>query len=194
MFLTAQTISGQLLLKCTEIILRRRYHKMEITELYKTLEKLRADGYTVNGYIGCEEDSHNPDGLVLVDFIEYIDAYYSDEKPIWLETFYQVFMWQYNSMYEGATTYYSNFYGLSDYQKIVETGDFLKNNGYMVIAEKFTAGIVLCEQEDDSDAEDLIQISSQIEQWLDQNTKPVWDFYYEILEKHKNELLESQQF
>lgn len=163
---------------------------MELDELYQALERLKKDGEIVNAYGGSEKDIDHPDGLLLYDFVEYICLNCPDGRPEWLEAFYQVCLWQYHSMYEGVHTYYSNFYGLSDYQTTIKVGDYLKSNGYTTIAEQYISGIAECEQ-GEYPAEKK-ETAAQIYMWIVRNTEPVWEFYIDILEKHKGDWPESK--
>ncbi len=176
-----------------------------IKELYRALERLGLAGEVVNAYGGAEGDAQNSDGSVLMEFIEYIDEHYPGEKPAWMEAFCQVFMWQYNSIYEGVAVYYTNFYGFSDSHRIAVAADFLRNSGYGAIAQQFTAGIADCGQQaaglsekEETAAqvnaykrylEEKGEIAKQIDAWINWNTELVWEFYFDILEEHKREML-----
>ena len=84
----------------------------QLFELYQKLERLIAAGEVASAYGGAQ-NIDNPDGDVLSEFVEFIDEFYPDNRVDWLEAFYQVFAWQFQSCHEGACTYYRNFYGLS---------------------------------------------------------------------------------
>lgn len=160
---------------------------MNFNELYQALERLRDKGEIVNAYGGPETDPDDPDGDVLDELAEYIAGQYPGEKPIWLEAFFQVFNWQFQSMHEGVSTYYSNFYGNSDYRLMAETADFLSDNGYTTVAEQYKAGIAHCRRYEYP--AEKTETAARIDRWINWNTKPVWDFYVDVLETHKNEML-----
>lgn len=67
---------------------------------------------------------------------------------------------------------------------IAEVAEYLKNNGYEVIAQKYIFGIT---DYDQSLPYKKSEIQIQLEEWIDWNTELVWEFYVNILEKHKNE-------
>lgn len=157
---------------------------MELEELYQGLERLKKDGEIVNAYGGSEKDIDHEDGMILSDFMEYICINYPTKRPMWMETFFQVFNWQYSAFYEGVNTYYCNFYGDSEPRSIAEVAEYLKHNGYEVIAQKYIFGIT---DYDQSLPYKKSEIQIQLEEWIDWNTELVWEFYVNILEKHKNE-------
>ena len=97
----------------------------QLFELYQKLERLIAAGEVASAYGGAQ-NIDNPDGDVLSVFVEFIDEFYPDNRVDWLEAFYQVFAWQFQSCHEGVCTYYSNFYDLSEDQTVKKTSDFLK--------------------------------------------------------------------
>lgn len=158
---------------------------MELEELYQALERLKKDGEIVNAYGGAEKDIDHPDGTTLEDFMNYICENYPNERPMWMEAFFQVFNWQYSADYEGVFTYYDNSYGDSDHQTILKVAEYLKENGYTVIAEQYTLGIDVPRRKEIPFKKNEIDL--QIEHWVNWNTEPVWEFYLDILEKHKND-------
>ncbi len=162
---------------------------MELSEMYQALERLKNQGEIVNAYCGAEKDIDNPDGDVLIDLMEYTYTNYPNERPIWLETFFQIFNWQYSSMHESIDTYYSNFYGDSDYQTITKVAQFLNDNKYTVVAEKYTFGLEqgLTDYEIGKYPDEKKEIVKQLDIWINWNTEAVWEFYLYILEKHKND-------
>ena len=70
-------------------------------------------------------------------FFDYVVEKYEDSMPPWAEAFMQVFSWQFQTLHEGAETYYSNEYGDSDYVTITRVAAFLRENGYDEIAEPY---------------------------------------------------------
>ena len=97
--------------------------------------------------------------------------------------FMQVFSWQYQTMHEGAETYYSNEYGDSDYVTITRVTVFLRENGYDEIAEPYGLAAADCEQyQYPEDKIDLLP-----DDWLETHEQVIWDFYVDILEKHKED-------
>lgn len=82
---------------------------IQLISLYDMVERLLAKGAIVSTY-GCEGDFDDWDGDVLSDFMEYIYTYYSEtQMDDWLEAFYQVLCWQFQSMHEGVFTAKSVF-------------------------------------------------------------------------------------
>lgn len=74
--------------------------EIQLSELYQKLERLVAAGEVASAYGGAQ-DIDNPDGDVLSEFVEFIDEFYPDNRLEWLEAFYQVFAWQFQSCHQG---------------------------------------------------------------------------------------------
>ena len=105
--------------------------------------------------------------------------------PPWAEAFIQIFSWQFQTIHECAETYYENFYGDSDYETIVRVADYLRKNGYHEIEPPYISAAVDCERyQYPKDKAHLLP-----DDWIDNNDETVWNFYVDILEKHKEELL-----
>ena len=81
---------------------------MDIRELYSGLRRIQNRGETGNAYGGCGTVDEDRD--VLGDFFDYVVEKYEDSMPPWAEAFMQVFSWQFQTLHEGAETYYSNEY------------------------------------------------------------------------------------
>lgn len=145
----------------------------QLFELYQKLERLVAAGEVASAYGGAQ-DIDNPDGDVLSEFVEFIDEFYPDSRIEWLEAFYQVFAWQFQSCHEGVCTYYSNFYNLSEHQAIEKTSVFLKNTKYAELSQTYSMGLNADQSE-----------YAKIDEWINSNPELVWEFYVDILEGHK---------
>lgn len=162
---------------------------IQLISLYDMVERLLAKGAIVSTY-GCEGDFDDWDGDVLSDFMEYIYTYYSEtQMDDWLEAFYQVLCWQFQSMHEGVYTYYENFYGTSSYPEIVRSAGYLQQKAYFEIYEQFHRGIAECEQYEYPD--EMMDVAKEIDEWINRHTKEVWDFCVDVLMKHKQEWLEK---
>ena len=107
---------------------------MDIRELYSDLRQIQNREETGKAYDGCGTVE---DWDVLVEFFEYVAEKYKDSMSPWAEAFMQVVSWQFQTMYEGAETYYSNEYGDSDYVTITRVAAYLRENGYDEIAEPY---------------------------------------------------------
>ncbi len=165
-------------------VIEKRLH--QLNALYEMLERLHAKGWVANAWGGCEDDFSDPDGSVLSDFMEYVSVYYKHlDVTDWMESFYQVLCWQYQSMHEGVTTYYENFYGGSEYPLIVQTAAFLQRNGYMDIYKQYNKGIVFCKEYEHPQNEKVN--ANELDTWINWHTKEVWDFCVDILLKHRDE-------
>lgn len=145
----------------------------QLSELYQKLDRLIATGEVANAY-GGTQDFDDPDGDVLSEFIEFIDEFYSDNRPEWLEAFYQVFTWQFQSCHEGVATYYNNSNGLSDDQTIKKTANYLQHMKYAKLSQMYSMGMDATQSE-----------YMQIDAWVNDNFELVWDFYVDILGNHK---------
>ena len=156
---------------------------MNIEELYKGLKRIQDRGEIGNAYSGCGTVESDMD--VLGDFFDYIIEKYEDFMPPWAEAFIQIFSWQFQTIHECAETYYENFYGDSDYETIVRVADYLRKNGYHEIEQPYISATVDCERyQYPKDKAHLLP-----DDWIDNNDETVWNFYVDILEKHKEELL-----
>lgn len=156
---------------------------MNIEELYKGLKRIQDRGEIGNAYSGCGTVESDMD--VLGDFFDYIIEKYEDFMPPWAEAFIQIFSWQFQTIHECAETYYENFYGDSDYETIVRVADYLRKNGYHEIEQPYISAAVDCERyQYPKDKAHLLP-----DDWIDNNDETVWNFYVDILEKHKEELL-----
>ncbi len=154
---------------------------MDIRELYSGLRRIQNRGETGNAYGGCGTVDEDRD--VLGDFFDYVVEKYEDSMPPWAEAFMQVFSWQFQTLHEGAETYYSNEYGDSDYVTITRVTAFLRENGYDEIAESYGLAAADCEQyQYPEDKIDLLP-----DDWIETHEQVVWDFYVDILEKHKED-------
>lgn len=155
---------------------------MDTEGLYQGLRRIQARGEIGNAYGGCgtvEEESN-----VLVDFFECIMEKYKDSMPLWAEAFIQIFDWQFQTFHEGAESYYSNFYGNSEYATIIRTADYLNENGYDEIWKPYISAAVDCERyQYPKEKTHLLP-----DDWMNKNEKTVWNFYVNILEKHADEL------
>ena len=158
----------------------------QLKVLYDMMERLKRKGKIASTY-GCEDDFADEDGSVLSDFMEYICQYYEMLDMVeWLEAFYQVLCWQFQSMHEGVTTYYENFYGVSEYMSILKTSEFMQKNEYLDIYVQYSKGIVLCENECEY-PENVKMVAQEIDDWINWHTREVWEFCVDILEKHRDE-------
>ena len=149
---------------------------MDIKELYEELEQARDKGEIRNAY--SDE--------TLSEFYEYIvEEKYKDMMPPWAEAFMQIYQWQFQSMHEGSDTYYTNFYGDSDYETMLRIADYLRQNGYNEVEKLYAPAII--ELEGDEYPEDKAYLLPDDRDEGYRET--VWHFYVDILEKHKEELL-----
>ena len=156
---------------------------MDIEELYEGLRRIQDRGEIGDAYSGC--GTVDSDSGVLDDFFEYIIDKYEDGMPIWAEAFLQIYSWQYQALHECSRGYYENFYGDSEYENIIKVADYLRENGYNEIVEPYASAAVECERY--QYPEDKVHLLP--DDWIDNNDEAIWNFYVDILEKHKEELL-----
>lgn len=151
----------------------------------------------------------NDSADVLTNFKEYIVTHYDKNRPIGVEAFYQIMSWQWSAFYEGIELYYENFYEESDYKTIMRVAQYLKENGYTEFSEYYAAPAVEYEEipveewEEYSDGvkyrpmnhypEEMYPILKKTEKWAEENMEMTWNFYVDVLEKNKLELLESEK-
>lgn len=159
---------------------------MDINELYNGLARLKKKGEVLDAY-GGSPDIYEPDANILMEFYEYIVEHYEDELPVWAETFIQIFSWQYQTFHEGSITYYENFYGHTDYQKIIKVAEYLQQNGYNGIVKPYVSPAFDCSNCDYPD--NMKHFLAETEKWMYENEETVWYFYVDILEKNKIALL-----
>lgn len=156
---------------------------MDIEELYKGLKRIKDRGEIGNAYGGCGTVLSDID--VLDNFYDYIIDKYEDSTPLWVEAFIQIYSWQFQTLHESAEAYYENLYGNSEYKTIMKVTDYLRENGYNEIAEPYALAAVDCERyQYPKEKAHLLP-----DDWIDNNEEAVWNFYVDILEKHKEELL-----
>lgn len=156
---------------------------MNVEKLYQGLRRIQDRGEIGTAYTGCGTVVSDLD--VLDGFYEYILDKYEDSMPDWAETFMQIYSWQFQSMHEMSQVYYENFYGDSEYPVIIRVADFLRKNGYHEIAEPYAAAAVDCERcQYPADKAYLLP-----DDWIDNNGETIWNFYVDILEKHRGELM-----
>ena len=134
------------------------------------MARLKAKGAVADTY-GGTGDPYDPDGDALSDFIEYICVSYPEERPDWMEAFYQVLAWQFETFHEGADGYYGNFYGDSPREVQVKTADFLEEHRYLAIAAQYRKG--------------MDPPPWGMRDWMNENIELIWQFSLDILEKHK---------
>lgn len=158
---------------------------MDIEKLYQGLNRLRDNSEIGNAYEGCGTDFENPDSSVLADFFWYITQKYKNSIPLWAEAFIQIYNWQFQTMHECVKNYYENLYGDSEYKTIIKIAGYLQENGYCEIAEPYIAAAVDCE--DCNYPKEMIHLLP--DNWIHDNEEIIWDFYVDILEKHKSDLL-----
>ena len=151
---------------------------MELEELYESIHNLKAKGAVADTY-GGTDDPDDPDGGILSDFMEYIFVSHPKDRPDWLEAFYQVMAWQFETFHEGADGYYENFYGDSPRAIQVKTADFLEQNGYLELAAPYRQGM-------DSTVQGIYE-------WMDGHLETVWRFCLDILEKHESDWPEPEE-
>ena len=157
---------------------------MDIEELYRGLRQIQDRGEIGNAYSGCGSILSELND-VLDNFYEYILEKYEDSMPLWAEAFVQIYSWQFQTMHECAEAYYENFYGGSEYKIIIKVADYLWKNGYDEIAKPYASAAVDCKRyQYPADKAYLLP-----DDWIDDNEETVWNFYVDILEKHKEELL-----
>lgn len=84
----------------------------QLCALYQKLDRLIAAGEVASAYGGAQ-NIDDPDGDVLSEFIEFIDEFYPDNRVDWLEAFYQVFAWQFQSCHGHATKGYAPIIAIS---------------------------------------------------------------------------------
>lgn len=109
---------------------------------------------------------------------------------MWVEAYLQVYSWQFQSFHEGIITYYENFYGNSDYQTIISTAKYLQSYGYLELAEQYLSGAIDCNICEDSEyLEEKLDTIVKVDKWINENTKTVFQFYVDILMKHKKEFI-----
>ena len=157
---------------------------MEIANLYQSLDRLRESEIIANAFTS---DYDHPDAAVLTEFAEFFYEHYQNQMPPWMETFYQIYCWQFQSFHEGVGTYYENFYGDSDYKAIMPTVRYLEQNQYIEVAEKYKLGAAKCERYQYPEGKRPLLVT--IDKWLNWNTEIVFNFYVDILEKNRAELL-----
>ncbi|MBR6770928.1 MAG: hypothetical protein IKM28_06775 [Lachnospiraceae bacterium] len=161
----------------------------ELDQLYARITDLKSQNIMVTTY-GCDDNRDTPDADILCDFMEYIYHNHPSERPDWMEAFYQILCWQFQSFHEGVATYYENFYGLSDDLLLTKTVRFLWENGYREIAEKYQQGrdaYICCPYPDGKREDGKKADIREIDTWINWHTEVVWKFCLDVLEQNKAE-------
>mgnify|MGYP006919473843 CR=1 FL=1 len=134
----------------------------------------------------------------LPDFHEYMVKYYNKNRPIWAEAFQQIYIWQFVALYkseQGLIDYYDMFRENNSCNIIVAVSKYLKENGYCNIYKYYVAPIVTYHQQKSKYFEYPHSILQKTRDWIvtEEGQKIVWNFYVDVLEKNKLELLESEK-
>lgn len=159
---------------------------MDIKELYKGLERVLDKGGIGDAYSGCVSMEDEDNG-VLDCFFEYVSEKYGDFMPPWAEAFIQIYSWQFQSIHEGDSVYYTNGYGISDSETIYRTADYLHKNGYHEIEKlyvspmKMYCPVMIGLEKEPTDC--LPDVRAE------EHMKIVWRFYVDILQEYKEELI-----
>ncbi|MDE7243381.1 MAG: hypothetical protein K2O18_05300 [Oscillospiraceae bacterium] len=159
---------------------------MDMKAFYQGLDSLLAHGQMGNAYGGCGEDPTDPAANTLDNFYDYFAETYEQSMPPWMEAFVQVYHWQFETFHEGSSGYYENFYGTAGNETILRVAAFLRENGYEQLAEAYGAPalICLCGEYPEEFAHLLP------DGWMNVNEETDWNFYVDILQKHREELLQ----
>jgi hypothetical protein len=153
------------------------------TNLYERIQKLKKSGVILNVW-GDGFDTPEHEGI-LGDIIEFLLE--TKANSIEAETFIQIYSWEYESIHEGITTYYSNFYENSPYKKILETADILKQWGhnelceiYLKGAEDYKSGLL-----DKEYPPEWLVVHKEIDQWIQDNLEIIFHCMIDILDRMK---------
>lgn len=156
-----------------------------VEELYAELERMAEDG----------EEADAWGGELLFDFyLLFVNELYSvqDEEPEWVFMYEQLYHWQFESIHEGISTFYTNFYDSDADNGIQRMSDCLYRHGYMEIARWYDYGVFDYSLYPDFDypAEYGMRMA-EIDEWIGKNTETIWQVYMELLQGHKEEVLEA---
>ena len=168
---------------------------MEIKKLYEGLKRVQDRGEIGNAYNGCGSITEE-DNDVLDCFYEYVLEKYENLMPPWAEAFVQIYSWQFQSLHEGDCVYYENDYGESDQETILRTADYLHKNGYSELEKLYVSPIKLYIPDliglvGDESIENQTGFLPDVGEYS--HMEIVWRFYVDLLEKHKEELLQVLQ-
>lgn len=139
----------------------------------------------------CGDGYNRDDGNVFFDFFIFFDEFFKDDPaaPPWAGVYMQVFLWQYMSCHEGAETYYENFYGETDVETIEKTSRYLNQWGFLEIAQWYDFGLLNCVDYSDPYPEEKWPLCKKIDDWILENPEIIFAYYYDLLMKHRDELL-----
>lgn len=166
--------------------------KEEMINLYERLTKLKELDEEGNVYGGSA--SLGADWYVLDDFLEQLPEMYEDE-PDWVNAYYQIYMWEYQSFYEGLETYYGNLYEMTDYKSIQKAARYLSENGYSTIAECYNRTMFNSEEFSDDEkwppewTDEIYEKIGQAKKWIVNHQIEIRDFFFDILFRHQDELM-----
>ncbi len=158
----------------------------EARGLWQRLEKIKSSGIVLNAYSG---DIYEEDYDILSNLYDFFCEHFEQLDTWWISTYMQIFSWQFQSYHEGVDTYYTNFYGASDYNTIRKTADYLRIYGYDEISKWYSLGVHDYSQyEDEKYPEEWIAEIKEIDKWIDSNEEIIFRCMIDLLLKYKEEL------
>lgn len=117
---------------------------------------------------------------ILGDVMEFL--YEIENKSQWAELYVQIFSWEYSSMHEGVITYYSNFYEVSPYERILSTAKSLKDLGYNEIYYTYIKGIYDYSHLKQSEyPKEWIDKNKEIDEWINSNIEKIFKCMLDLL-------------
>lgn len=179
--------------KVNRVHLRKEVIRMEqevieeMEALYARLMCLKASGNVVD--VWGDDDGAGNEG-VLGDIFEFLFDNFGKDQIDWVDAYIQIYSWEYETFHEGSITYYSNFYGDSDYATIIKTANYIKSCGLSEIYKVYISAA-----HDYSAYEDWRQYpktwceqAKQVQKWIYQNEDQIFHCMMMILVDNMKEM------
>ncbi|MDS0525167.1 hypothetical protein NNC19_05690 [Clostridium sp. SHJSY1] len=112
--------------------------KKELQEFHKRIEEVKVLGIVLNSYTTSIDVEDND---ILFDLYEFFCEHLEEIQNQCISVYIQIYSWQFQSYHEGVSTYYTNFYGNSDYDTIQKTDDYLKKSTYSELSKWYSLGV-----------------------------------------------------
>lgn len=166
--------------------MNRNDNSKKLYEYYNRLDNLIMTGVNENVY-----GVYDVDEEILSDFFELFCEYPKENEPDWLETYIQLYSWQFQNYHEGVETYYENLYEFTGYNEIKKAENYLKSIGYIDLARYIALpnSKVPFEKKTLEEKEQYKRNIINVTDWIESNNEIIFKAYVDILIRNKNEII-----
>lgn len=146
----------------------------ELEQLYKRLEEVKALGVVLNSYTTNIDVEDND---ILFDLYEFFCEHFEEIEDQSILAYIQIYSWQFQSYHEGVSTYYTNFYGNSDYNTIQKTADYLKMSTYNELSKWYSLGVHdYSSYINEKYPDEWVAETERIDEWIRCNEQMIFEF------------------